>query len=140
MKNLFLVGILIGCCIACNKDQTSQPVQQTPYEQWRSHNLHDYTIDQHRSCYCPHAGELVRITVRSDTIARVIRVSDTSIVQYPYYITIESLFRIIQNSKTDSLVVRYNAQYGYPEFLDVNPQQHPYDGGELYETSNLQIP
>jgi hypothetical protein len=139
MKNIFLCGILIVYCVACKKEQVSQPIQQSPYEQWRSLNLHNYTIDQSRSCFCPHGGELMRVTVRSDTIAIVIRISDTSIVTYPFYITVDSLFGLIRNSNSDSLVIRYNAQYEYPEYLDVNPQLHPVDGGFLYETSNLQI-
>jgi hypothetical protein len=82
----------------------------------------------------------MQITVRSDTVDQVIRVSNTSAVTYPFYLTIDSLFGIIRNSRTDSLVIRYNNQYGYPEYLDVNPQLHPVDGGFLYETSNLQSP
>jgi hypothetical protein len=31
--------------------------------------------------------------------------------------------------------VRYNEEYGYPEYLDIAPQQHPVDGGFSYETS-----
>ena len=91
-------------------------------------------------CFCLNAGELVHITVRSDTISSVIKISDTSIVTYPIYFTVDSLFGIIRNSKFDSLVIRYNKKYGYPEYLDINPQLHPVDGGVLYETSNLQIP
>ena len=140
MKINYLLGILILCCLGCTKEQISQPVQLTPYEQWRSLNLHSYTIDQSRSCFCPHAGEIVRITVRSDTIASVIRISDASIVTYPYYVSVDSLFGVIQDPSTDSLIIRYNPQYGYPEYLDVNPQLHPVDGGFLYETSNLQVP
>lgn len=139
MKTFFAVGILIVCCAACKKDETSQPGQQTPYEQWQSHNLRNYTVEQIRSCFCPGGGDHVRMTVRADTIARLVLVSDSSVVTRPYYRTIDSLFAIIRNSKGDSLVVRYNVQYGYPEYLDVNPQLHPVDGGYLYETSNLQI-
>lgn len=71
MKNIFLLGIFLLCFAACKKEQASQPVPQTPYAQWRSQNLHDYTVDQSRTCFCPHSSELVRITVRSDTIAGV---------------------------------------------------------------------
>ena len=139
MRIIYLFGFLILCSLACKKEQVSQPVQLTPYEQWRSLNLHNYTIDQSRSCFCPYAGELMHIIVRSDTIANVIRISDLSIVTSPAYISIDSLFGIIRKSKTDSLVIRYNTQYGYPEYLDVNPHLHPLDGGYLYETSNFQI-
>jgi hypothetical protein len=138
--SLFAAGLLVCCCAACNHEQASQPSPQTPFDLWQSFKLHEYTVDQIRSCFCPHAGEEVRIMVRSDTIYRMTLISDGSVVSYPYYVTVDSLFSIIQNSKTDSLVVRYNAQYGYPEFVDVNPQLHPMDGGYLLETSNLQIP
>ena len=85
----------------------------------------------------------MRITVRSDTVALVTRLSDSSKVLLPrssWYLTIDSLFDIIRNPGTDSLVIAYNSGYGYPEKLDINPQQHPADGGVLIENSNLQIP
>lgn len=138
MKTVFLFVILILCCLACNKEQVTQPHQQTPYEQWHALKIHNYSIDQSLSCFCPNAGELVRITVRSDTIASVIRISDASIVMHPFYCAIDGLFRIIQDHSYDSIVVRYNTQYGYPEYLDVNPQSHPVDGGFLCVTSNFQ--
>ena len=140
MKIIILIGFLLIFWVGCKKEQSSEPVQQTPYEKWQSHNFHNYTIDQNRSCYCLHGGVLMQITVRCDSIAQVKRVSDASVLTFSYYLTIDSLFGIIRNSKTDSLVIRYNDQYGYPEYLDVNPQLHPLDGGVLYETSNLQVP
>jgi hypothetical protein len=139
MKKVFLIFLVLLFCISCKNEQTSEPVKQTPYELWRSKNLHNYSINQIRSCFCPDAGEIVCITVRSDTIFSVVKLSDTTIVTSPVYFTVDSLFGIIKNSKSDSLVTRYNTIYGFPEFLDINPQWHPMDGGVLYETSNLQL-
>ncbi|MGA9365695.1 MAG: DUF6174 domain-containing protein [Bacteroidota bacterium] len=135
------IGILVFSLFACT-DQTSQPLAADPYERWRSYSLHDYTIDQIRTCYCLNGGLAVRITVRSDTIALVMRLSDmttVSISESKWYLSVDSLFGTIRTSKTDSLVVSYNSQYGYPETLDINPQLHPVDGGVLYQTSNLQV-
>jgi len=139
MLKLFYFTSIFLCLIACKEEQVSEADPKTPYELWLSQNLHNYSIEQSRYCFCPDAGELVRIYVSSDTISSVIRVSDNSIVENPYYFTVDSLFGIIRNSQNDSLVIRYNSQYGFPEFLDINPQFHPIDGGVLYETSNLQI-
>ena len=86
---------------------------------------------------------MMRITVRSDTVVSVRKLIDSSLVTFPnsaWYLTVDSLFSIIRNTKGDSLVITYNLNYGYPEKLDINPQQHPFDGGVLYQTSNLQIP
>jgi hypothetical protein len=85
----------------------------------------------------------MRITVRADTIASVVNLSDSSTVSSPIstlYLTVDSLFGIIRYSTTDSLVIAYDETYGYPEKLDINPQLHPVDGGVLYITSNLRIP
>ena len=136
------VGILILLFCGC-KDQISQPSPLDPYMRWRSNGLHNYSIDQVRLCYCVMGGQTMRITVRSDTIESVRNLSDSSIVSFPissYYRTVDSLFAVIRNPGTDSLVITYNETYGYPETLDINPQLHPVDGGVLYQTSNLHIP
>jgi hypothetical protein len=94
-------------------------------------------------CFCPEAGEVMRITVRSDTIAAIYSVSQNAPIEFSiskYYRTVNSLFSLIQNIHRDSIVVTYNSVYGFPEMLDVYPQLHPVDGGVLFQTSNLQIP
>lgn len=130
--------LLTVLLLSCN--HTTQPSTLSPYEQWRALNLHDYTIDQSRECYCLSGGEVMRVMVRADTVASVARISDNVSVPSDWYYPIDSLFGIIQHGTPDSLVVKYNSQYGYPEYLDIDPQMHPVDGGALYQTSNLQIP
>ena len=124
----------------CDKNSVTQPSFQSAFDQWQSNNLHDYTIDQKFTCFCVNSGVEVQVTVRADTVTNVIRISDGSTMPSTNYLSVDSLFAIIQNSTGDSLIVRYNAKYGYPEYLDVNPQLHPVDGGYLCETSNLHIP
>lgn len=137
MLKSILFMIMILCLAACKKESVSEVSPQTPYELWRSQNLHDYSIDQVRTCFCPDGGAVVRLTIKSDSIFSITKVSDGSLVTSPYYFTVDSLFGIVHNPKGDSLVIKYNAKYGYPEYLDINPQQHPVDGGVLIESSNL---
>ena len=139
MKNILLLIFVFIFLTSCNEESVSNSVYEDSYELWRSYNIHNYSVYQKRSCFCPDAGQLMKITVRSDTIYSVKRVSDNSKVVHPYYSPIDSLFGIIRNSADDSLVIRYNLKYGFPEYLDINPQLHPVDGGVLYETSNLII-
>ncbi|HKZ40170.1 MAG TPA: DUF6174 domain-containing protein, partial [Candidatus Hodarchaeales archaeon] len=70
MKTTLQIGIFFVCLIGC-REQLSQPVMLEPYEQWRSFNLHNYSIDQVHSCFCAEGGQTMRITVRSDTVALV---------------------------------------------------------------------
>ena len=138
----FQSGVLLLLLLGC-REYTSQPPPVDPYERWRFYGLHNYTIDQARICFCAEGGQTMRITVRSDTIASVMKLSDNSAVPHPtstLYLSVESLFGIVRNPHTDSLVATYNETYGYPETLDINPQLHPVDGGVLYKTSNLQVP
>ena len=84
----------------------------------------------------------MRITVRADTVARVVRLSDSTQLSSSasrQYLAVDSLFGLIRHPHADSLVVVYNSYYGYPERLDIDPQLHPVDGGVKYETSNLQV-
>ena len=137
-----VISLLLLLVVGCS-DQGSQPLPRDPYERWRSFNLHRYTIDQARICYCPEGGQTMRITIRADTLASVTRLSDSSSISPPmstYYLSVDSLFGIIRSSGTDSLVATYNETFGYPETLDINPQLHPVDGGVLYRSSNLHIP
>jgi len=138
----FPISVILTLLFGCS-DQGSQPLPSDPYALWISYHIHKYTIDQARVCFCPEGGQTMRISIRADSVTSVTRLSDGSAVSFPtstYYFSVDSLFGIIRNSRTDSLVVTYNELYGYPETLDINPQLHPVDGGVLYRTSNLQVP
>jgi hypothetical protein len=140
MKRIIFAGsiwllLLWGC-----SEQSNEPGPQTPYEIWRSYNVRHYTVEQVRSCFCINGGVRMKVTVQADTVTSVLNLTDSTYLAYPalkQYLTIDSLFGIIRYSTGDSLVVSYDRQYGFPNTLDINPQQHPYDGGVLYETSNF---
>lgn len=139
MLKLLLIALVLLFCMACNDGTLAEPDAKAAYDLWQSKNIHNYSIDQVYSCFCVNRGQTVRITVRADTILNLVNISGDSVIYSAGYFTIDSLFGIINHSEYDSLVIRYNAKYGYPEFLDINPQDHPADGGVLYVTSNLQI-
>lgn len=141
MKIILAILILTFVLLSCNGN-INEPISLTPYEQWRSLNIHNYSIEQARFCFCPNGSVKMKVIIRADTVFSVAKVSDGTLIPYPAsrpYLTIDSIFSIIQNSKFDSLVIDYDPQYGYPSKLDINPQLHPVDGGILYQTSNLQV-
>ncbi|KAB2922148.1 MAG: hypothetical protein F9K22_12420 [Bacteroidetes bacterium] len=136
MKRLMLTTVLM--LAACN-DTPTDPVSDAE-GRWKAAGIHDYTIEQMRSCFCFGSGEWVRLTVRSDTLFSAVRLSDGAPVLRPelgWYLSVDSLFGLIRHSSADSLVVVYDERYGFPSSLDVNPQLHPVDGGVLYTTANL---
>lgn len=144
MKIIFYCSALILFSFIGCKEQTNEPepIYGTNYELWRSYNIHNYSIEQTRLCFCGYAGEGMKITVHSDTLSSVIKLSDSTILpteNAKFYLTIDSLFGLIQQGAYDSIDVSYNAKYGYPEKVDVDPQLQEVDGGVLYETYNLVI-
>ena len=142
MLRIFSIGFIFLWLSAC-KEQATQPLQSDPYARWKSYGYHNYTFDQTRTCYCLHGGEAMQVTVRSDTVSNVMRLSDSSMLsraESQSYLTLDSLFGLIHAAKYDSVVIRYHVTYGYPERLDIDPQAHAWDGGVLYVSANLRVP
>lgn len=133
---IFSVVVLAGCT-----ETTDAPGPASPYDLWRSQNIHSYTMEQVRSCFCVDGGTRMKVTVKADTVFSVIRLTDSSIVPYPssaQYLSIDSLYAVIRHPSSDSLVVEYHSSMGYPTSVDINPQFHAVDGGVLFEISNVQ--
>lgn len=140
-RTSFLIFLIIS--FSCAEYITEAPADSGPFERWRSYELHNYTLEQVRQCFCINGGQKMKVIVRADTVMQVIRLSDNTELnpsESKWYLTVDSLFSIIRHSTKDSLVVTYSNKYGYPEKLDINPQLHPVDGGVLYISSNLIIP
>jgi hypothetical protein len=131
-----LLFIISGCDLGAGSAEVSGS-----FARWTSHNIHNYSIDQERQCFCPDRGP-VRIVVQSDRIVSVVQLSDSLEIPSPdreRYLTVDSLFAITFDHGTDSVVTAFDSIYGYPTLLDINPQLHPVDGGVLYRTYNLTI-
>jgi hypothetical protein len=125
----------------CDDDPASPPSDN--FQRWRARNIHDYTMLQRRDCFCLEGGQTMIVTVRSDTIASVTRFADSTRLEpdrRAWYMTIEALFNKALHPAGDSVVVTYDSTYGFPATLDINPQQHPFDGGVFFVTSIAHIP
>lgn len=132
-----LLGIVAVSCSSCSKAGITQPDFQTAHQKWQSNSPSNYTIVQELTCNCPDAGQPMLVTVQADTVASVMRISDSTMVLNSGCVTIDSLFSIIQNPKGATVVASYSSVYGYPEDVQVNPQLLPSSGGVRYITSNL---
>ena len=142
LHKVFLPALLSVVMLGGCKDNATQPPPSDAYLRWKALGVHNYSIDQVRTCFCVDGGQSMRVSIRADTISSVTRLSDGTSVPPQLagaYYSVDSLFAIIQRGTSDSLVVIYNSQYSYPEKLDINPQLHPIDGGVLYMTSNLVV-
>lgn len=132
-----LLGIVAVSCSACSKAGITQPDFKSAYAKWQFNSPSNYTVVQELTCNCPDAGQPMLVTVQADTVASVMRISDSTMVLNSGCVTIDSLFSLIQNPKGATIVASYSSVYGYPEDVQVNPALLPSSGGVRYVTSNL---
>jgi hypothetical protein len=88
---------------------------------------YDYSIEQSRSCFCPHSSEKIKLFVRADTIADAILLTDNSHlsnVAWEPYRTIKGLFNEIAywDSVRFKVSVSYDRVYHYPSIISVDPK------------------
>lgn len=139
MKQYLLFPLTLWILLACKDNSVNSNPNPSPIEKWKAHQIQNYTIDQSIDCFCLVEHNQVRITVRNGQIQSILRLPDLTLIQdsTKSFMIIDSLFTIIQAKQYDSIYVEYNKEYGFPELVDVNPQEHPVDGGIIYRTNNF---
>lgn len=137
----YCVVITLVCILTAGCRETiTEVVLIDPSDLWRSKNFHNYTMEQTRICFCFDGGEKMVVTVLADTVHSVVRSRDSAYIAPPssrYYLTVDSLFGIIKYSQADSIEVTYDANFGYPARIDIDPQLNPVDGGVTYITNSV---
>ena len=78
MRISALLILIFFLFVSCTSDTITGYQVDAFYRIWKNQNIHNYTIDQVKSCFCIDAGSSVRLTVRADTIYSVMRLSDNS--------------------------------------------------------------
>jgi Family of unknown function (DUF6174) len=94
-------------------------------QRWASANLHDYEYEFQRLCFClPEATERVRIVVRRDVIASVVRLRDGQPASTSFrWPRVDELFADVQqrlDQRTERLDVQYDPTFGYPRSIVVD--------------------
>ena len=112
-------------------------------QRWASAGIRDYEFEFRRGCFCPtEATEHVRITVRNDVVASVIRTRDgqpasSNVGPWP---TVDSLFADVQrriDQNAERLDVEYDATYGYPRSIVVDVLATMVDDEYFLSAANL---
>lgn len=102
-----------------------------------------YTMRQQVACFCAHGGSTFSINVVAGTIVMV-RDPDTGrelpAEQRLWFKTIDQLFVEVRSAlkKPDTLrEVEYDAQYGYPTLVSLDPLKNAIDDEVVYFTSGF---
>jgi len=145
---LFLLSISLSCTdMGIAPDQGWQADHSNiadPQKRWEAYAMEDYDMYQSRTCFCADGGKRLVITVRSGSIVNIVDPSDGSALpadRWGAYKTIPDLFTLISSIDTTSVAsfqVSYDARYGYPLRVFVDPSRQIADEEYGYETALLQ--
>ena len=116
-----------------------------PEERWNKYDLHNYTIIQKFSCFCPQRGPY-KIFVVNDQINDVLDINaDTLLskekINNNHLLTIDELFKLVKSIAPDSvsyLSIEYEERFGYPSTIFVDPNSQIADEEYGYKTYSLE--
>lgn len=124
-----------------NEDYSSIP---DPVERWQAYHLTNYVYDQQNSCFCPYGGEVCRVVVRGNKVVDAIKKSDGQSVPpaaLQRYKTVDELFLLVRSLDPDSvasLTIKYDARFGYPSLISVDPNRQIADEEYSYRSENIE--
>lgn len=90
-------------------------------------NTYEYSIEQKMDCFCPQAGNWIKLYVQADTIAKAIRISDNYVLnntQYRSYKSVKQLWDLISRIDTyaNELKIEIDSINNYPAYIYSNPK------------------
>lgn len=138
------IGVLF--VVACDKDPTGPEwsALRSAEAQWHAVQpaSNSYVIQQRIACFCIDGGTVYDVTVTAGTVSQVRAFPNNVFVpvdQYPRFQTIDQLFEKVRTAlKTPGqlVAVEYDAAFGYPTTVSLDPIQNAIDDEVSYLTNN----
>ena len=141
---ILIASLLMACSDKGVDPEASQDLEENETK-WQSQGLTNYQINTQRLCFCD-ADSVREITI----IVRDNEVSEAFYTDSGDYLpadrlehlrTIDEHFEVIHdaiNRDAFSLVIEYNATFGYPSLIDIDYSEGMADDEVTYRLSNLQ--
>lgn len=138
---IFLVASLAGC---------ASPNRQA-YEKnlalWKSQSINHYRFDLNIGCLCPWRSMMpVAVEVQNGTLLSMTASNGGDITPYldtfRPHATVESLFDTVDAAISKGayqLTVQYDAKYGFPASIAVNPSKLIMDDETGYHVTNFEV-
>jgi len=148
IRRIFLV-VCTCCCIlffSC-ADGGVEPDYSSiadPKARWQAYGITQYTIEQILDCFCPYGGIPIKVNVRNSQVFKVYQAGNGFRLPDAYwgqFRTIDGLFDVVDSVNPDSVSVfnvSYDARYGFPTIIFVDPNDMVADEEYGYRTSTLE--
>jgi len=145
MKKLLLIT-LVFMLAACSMGGSEFSRNQ---QKWTDANLNHYRFELNISCFCAFRDQMpLTVEVRDGQIVHMATVDGTLVLDtdqnYEFYAphaTIDLLFTEINtaiNEGADSVTVTYDATYGFPTEIAIDPSQQIADEEMYYSVSGFE--
>ena len=141
-KTLFPLPLAALLCAGCLSDSDPADVGSARVR-WQGSEPHRYAYVVGMSCFCigPHG---IKVEATRDSVLSAV-VNDAGPDQgkpapRPQSYSIDSLFARAEAAQKDpshTTRIHFNATYGFPDTLDVDPEQHAVDGGYVLTVSEF---
>ena len=139
MITRFILIFFILLIFSCSKQ-----ADLSGRELWESLNISSYSMTQQISCYC-FPEEFVSpksIIVENNQIKLINGFSPDKTIGYESFYTIDKIFEFIQSKLKDEpefYDIKYNNEYGYPEYLFFDMSRMIADEEIGYYISDLKL-
>ena len=151
---LFLASIFLLGLVSCEVEEYEpSPFRVAMIElnkaksKWRISEIKHYKLEQRKECYCEDKVTNWNI-LEVDLENRIMKVNDSVVVGgdlpkgWPWIKTVPQLFNLVSHELKSipySLDVQYNDEYGYVEYLGVDPHYGIADDEYTYQIKNFEV-
>ena len=147
MKKLSVVFLifLVAFLSACGASQ--RPALEQNRSLWESQEIHHYRFNLRIGCNCPWYGLMpLTVEVQDGEIVSMVAINAGDITPYQDFFrqhaTIESLFDTVDSAILRGvyrLEVQYNATYGFPASIVIDPSRMIMDDETGYYVTNVEV-
>jgi hypothetical protein len=127
-------GLTAGTATA----EAQQPSRTSPndddraaLQKWRSRGSASYLVTETVTCFCPGTSEPVSVSVNQGR-------PGPQPTGRPAALTVDQLFAKITANRTGQFVAAYDADFGYPVYVRIDPDPEAIDDEITYELTGYQ--
>jgi hypothetical protein len=147
MHNTYIAGLILLILTGCGAEDTGGDQQQldTNRALWLSKGITDYRFTYQESCFCS-PEEKIQIIVKDRLLdSAVYSPSNVPVTneRLQDVKTLPEYFAVIQSAIDDdalSVVVDYDADYGFATRISIDPDESMIDGGVVYTLGEFDVP
>jgi hypothetical protein len=142
--NIFFAAFLMMTFSNCELQQFEQDLLDSQREDWKSHNISDYSYTFTENCACSETEDIDIVVVSNQVSSATYSDSGIPVTgdDLARVRTIDEVFDIIQEAIDDGyffINIDYHLEYDYPSIFEIDPDGGIDDDIVIYSIQNFTI-